>query len=500
MLPDNLITSELTNLHEHCSAALTDLDVGKSVSLAQLYNSLQESLEISIETFALWASLLIEAKYFELAGESLNSIRLISKLPDHLNNPGTISLADLQNIANGLRKYIDINEDVEVESEEEIGSVSFVTGNTTEEKPFNVQDIDIGTTTIALINIITRLKNNEIALDTDFQRSQNLWDKSRQSRLIESLIVKFPLPAFYFDVSNEDKWLVIDGLQRLSTIKNFVVDKSLKLTNLEFLNEGGKDITGKTFTELPREYQRRIEEAQITTFQIKGRTPDDVKFNLFKRINTGGLVLSPAEIRHALNQGPISDLLKNLAMSNEFKLATSNSISPSRMEDRDFVARFLAFYLVKYENYGKKDYNSDLDGYINFALKNLKTDIKEQPDLLANITTDFKKAMVTCYSIFGGFAFRKQKSYNPSSKKKPINKAFFEVLSSFLARETEETCNTFINNKDQILSNIEKQMTDQYYYDSFTVGTGEPRRVSERHSTTIRLFRSTLPSLSPSNT
>lgn len=256
------------------------------------------------------------------------------------------------------------------------------------EDPFNPQDIDIKTKPMSLDNIIKRLREEEIDLAPDFQRQGNLWPTEKQSQLIESILIKLPLPAFYFDGSDDNKWLVVDGLQRLSAIKNFVVDKTMALSGLEFL----KKLEGFKFEDLPRAYQRQIEEAEIMAYIINPGTPEDVKFNIFKRINTGGLVLAAQEIRHALNQGVPAKFVAELANLHEFKQATGWVIATDRMLDREFVTRFIAFYINS-----PADYKPDLDTFMSKSMGQLKYKTEEE---LASIKTNFIEAMKLASAIF----------------------------------------------------------------------------------------------------
>jgi len=180
-------------------------------------------------------------------------------------------------------------------------------------QPFDPKDIKVEVTQLSLDNITKRLRNNRIDLKPFYQRHDNLWDNVRKSRLIESILLQLPLPAFYFDATTDDsdKWEVIDGSQTLSTIQHFVIGieredfkqnkiiDNLKLEGLEYLTK----FNGESFDTLPFELKSRIEEFNVTVYLLRPGTPEDVKFNLFQRINTGGLTLTSPEIRNALNKG-----------------------------------------------------------------------------------------------------------------------------------------------------------------------------------------------------
>lgn len=337
------------------------------------------------------------------------------------------------------------------------------------EKPFNPKEINIKSKTMSLDNIIKRIRESEIDMAPDFQRKGDLWTPDKQSRLIESMLIKLPLPAFYFDGTEDEKWLVVDGLQRLSAIKNFVVDQSLRLQGLEFLD----NIKGNTFSELPRNYRRMIEETEIVAYIINPGTPADVKFNIFKRINTGGLVLEPQEIRHALNQGIPSKFVAELAQLESFKDATQNVIDTDRMLDREFVTRFIAFYLN-----GHSEYKPDLDTFMSASMGQLNA---KTSDELNNIKDVFDKAMKLSKIIFGKWAFRKV--YSKEERRKPINKALFEVWSVVLANLNPEEQKRIISYKEEIFQDFTNLMNnDNMFVASITSATGDKGRVNYRYN------------------
>jgi len=197
-----------------------------------------------------------------------------------------------------------------------------------------------------------------------------------------------------------------------------------------------------------------------------------VKYNIFKRINTGGLVLEPAEIRHALNQGVASDFVKGLSESPEFLDATSRSIPTERMLDRDFIARFLSFYLHPYT-----EYKGNMEEYLNNAIGELK-DVA--PIKLDEIKKVFKSSMKVAKDIFGKHAFRKL--YKRNDRRKPLNKALFEVWSVSLAKLSDEQKTKLISSKDFV---IEQQMTYLNSFDkklerAISTGTADKQNVINR--------------------
>lgn len=366
-----------------------------------------------------------------------------------------------------------MNRDKNIDSElfQEINIENEDLGQCLMEKPFNSTLINIETQTPVLYNIISRLKSDpaEIDLYPDFQRKDDLWDKGKQSRLIESILINFPLPAFYFDGSDNNKWLVVDGLQRLSALRNFVINNTLSLENMEFL----KNLEGKRFNELSRPLQRKIEETQIIAYIIKAGTPLEVKYNIFRRINTGGLVLEPQEIRHALNQGIPATLIAELADLKEFKEATENKIRSERMLDREFVMRFVAFYLNS-----PASYQPDLDSFLNVSMSQIN-DLSE--DKIEKLKSDFKKSMIASKNIFGNWAFRKADLF--PDKRKPINKALFEVWSVNIALLSDNQRQELIKNKRKLMLCFADMMkNDDKFVRSVTSGTGGKSEVVERFS------------------
>lgn len=285
------------------------------------------------------------------------------------------------------------------------------------------------------------------------------------------------MPAFYFDGSNNSKWVVIDGLQRLIALKEFFVDdeSKLRLQGLEFL----KELEGATIDDMPRAYVRRMKETQVITYIINPGAPINLKYNIFKRINTGGLELEPQEIRHALYQGFPARYLKELANLEEFKQATGYSVKTDRMLDREFVLRFLTFYGL-----GVLEYKGSIDLFLNAGMEMLNRKGFEKTDA-GRIKIRFVMVLNVSKEIFGKFAFRRMPDL---CKRRPISKALFETWTCILAECTEEELDSLVERKKNLIEKYRVMcLEDGEFIDS--IGSGKVSSVKRRFEKIYNLVK-----------
>ena len=349
--------------------------------------------------------------------------------------------------------------------------------------PFNTKDIKITPKTTSLDNIIKRLENEEIDLNPDFQRNGGLWDNSKMSRLIESIILRLPLPIFYFDISNNDKWIVIDGLQRLTTIKRFIVDKNLKLTNLEFL----KEFQGKKFDDLERNIRRTIEETEIVTYQMEPQTPKEVRYSVFNRINTGGITLNPQEIRQALNQKNNGvKLLEEITKEKDFKNIVN--VTSKRMVDRELVLRYIAFKKYNYRKLNQE--KKSLPKLLDETMEIVDT-IEFENNEYAVMKTSLLKTLSNLIEIFEKkYLFNKKLIDN--SKIKVLNKSLFEIWTVLVSDLDNKEILRLKNKKEILKKKYIELLKDQDFNDAVTRGTNDRKSVVKRFSLLEKLIRSVI--------
>ncbi len=344
--------------------------------------------------------------------------------------------------------------------------------------PFNPSEINIIAKPDALHNIIERLRHNDIDMNTSFQRHPDLWDNPKMSRLIESILIRFPLPPFYFDASDDDNWLIVDGLQRLSAIRKFVIEQKLTLRGLEYLT----DFNGMKYDDLHRTYKRRIDECPVTLFLIQPGTPDPVKYSIFRRINTGGLVLNDQEIRNAMANPAIRGYLEELASYGYLKKTIGDQ--SRRMTDQELVLRYLAFQFMDYEQ-SKKNISTFLDEMIK-KLEN------SSPGELNSYRESFQKALYRCWQIFGGAAFEKRVN-DQNTRRRRKNSTLFEVWTNALAALSESEMATLCERREELMQkDLDMMSTDNDYFKSITYSTQKKDHFRIRRDKVAQLIREVL--------
>ncbi len=336
-------------------------------------------------------------------------------------------------------------------------------------RPWDPTTIRVDTKPYSLRNIVDMIHEGDLELAPDFQRKK-VWGPVQKSRLIESILLRIPLPAFYFSSDDQGLMQVVDGLQRLSTINDFVTGKFV-LNGLEYLQ---KDVGGRKFDKLSAIWSRRVYSTQIIANVVDPQTPDQVKFDIFKRINTGGSPLNAQEIRHCMSKKKSREFIQRLVSCKEFQWATSEKLRDHpRMVDREVVLRFVAFRWNR-EDYGKFD---TLDSFLTDITKQIDTGTISELDLL-RLESDFVRAMQNAWQLFGNHAFRKWDKY--LDRLNPFNRALFDTWSVLLADFKWEQ---LIANKDQIVASARELMTTNFaFLNAITTSTNMSSRIDDRFS------------------
>jgi hypothetical protein len=297
----------------------------------------------------------------------------------------------------------------------------------TEPTPYDPEKIKVRRDTFSIYQVFDMMdkKNGDIDLNPEFQRNF-VWDNARKSLLIESILLGIPIPVLYFAENKSGEYHVVDGMQRLTTIKQYL-NNEFALKNLEYLKECEGMYYKKTdrikdSKVLNRKYSRRIEQAQLNINIIEASSPSDVKYDIFKRLNTGGRPLNNQEIRNCLAVQGVRNFLREMALSTEFKNATGGGISDIRMDAQEMVLRFSGFYLARVNN--RMTYPGEMNPFLDQTMDKLNEMTKKELD---DISKAFTNSMNICYHLFGKYCFRKCLSEHllPNSKKQLINKSLF---------------------------------------------------------------------------
>lgn len=327
-------------------------------------------------------------------------------------------------------------------------------------------EIDIKEDKYSVFEYLRKIDSNSIIMNPDFQRNL-VWKVHQKSQFIESLILNIPIPPIYLKKTIEGKLIIIDGLQRTTTLIEFLENK-FTLSGLDALSELNdlrfSDIANHCNLEI-KNLKTRIEDKQLLFYILQPSVPMPIVYDIFNRINTGGTKLERQEIRNCIFIGNATRLLKHLSKDINFKNAIGKTgISSNRMKDREAILRCIAFDILSYES----DYKNSMDDFLEKAM--IKINLMDDDDI-STLADNFIEVMKISYAIFGENNFR---IFTESTKGR-VNIAVMESIYHFIKNNDIEQ-----SSYDTIRERYKLLLKNQTYIDAVRFSTGSPNRVKNR--------------------
>jgi 5-methylcytosine-specific restriction endonuclease McrA len=239
-------------------------------------------------------------------------------------------------------------------------------------------------------DLVDRINKGKLDVQAEFQR-EYVWENKPElkSKLIESVLLKVPIPAIYTAELSDGKEIVVDGQQRLRTFVEFCKKDGFRLSRLKIL----ENLNGKAYTDLTSVLQDKIDTYPIRVVKILKESHPDIKFDIFERLNRGSVKLSDQELRNCIYRGSFNNLLKKLRQNEDF-LEIQNLAKPDkRMKDAERILRFFAFC-----DKGIQNYKSPLKGFLNEYMENKRELLDKESQEKTEL---FKKCVELCKSVFG---------------------------------------------------------------------------------------------------
>lgn len=318
-------------------------------------------------------------------------------------------------------------------------------------------------------DLYDRFKDGDLILQPEFQRF-HVWDQTKSSRLIESVLLEVPLPVIYLAEEQDGQESVIDGQQRLTAFFDFL-DGNLPLHGLVVR----KDLNGKRYTDLEKPMQATIRRGSLRAITIKKESDRDLKFEIFERLNTGAVALNDQELRNCVYRGAYNNLLRDLGTDSDFMTMLGLTRPQKRMKDVEFVLRFTAFHHETYLHY-----RPPMKRFLNQDMRKHR-DISNED--AAKLKGDFKKSTALVRSLLGAHAFKRfyrgtDRDPNGYWEPKQFNASLYDVLMGGFVPYDKNQVHRYL---DAIREALLALMTeDQEFIDSIELSTSSTKAVTMR--------------------
>lgn len=322
--------------------------------------------------------------------------------------------------------------------------------------------------------LVARISRNALILQPEFQRDY-VWSSGKASALVESVLMRIPLPVAYLAETAEGDWEVVDGQQRLTSLYSFVTGRfpdgtAFRLGRMTVRD----DLKGKGFKDLPKADQNAILNYTLRCVILQNESHPDLKFEVFERLNCGSVQLKDAELRNCMYRGPYNDMLNALA-ENPFLLKIRHAQVPhKRMDDRQLILRFFAMKRSSHLNFR--------GGIKQFINKEMIAHRYAAPSEIAALKSMFETAIECAWTVFGANAFRR---WSPGDERNPdghweskLNVALWDtILYTFAFFEKRQIVPAADAIREEFL---DLMSTDATFVDYIGRTTDKPDRVRYR--------------------
>lgn len=329
-------------------------------------------------------------------------------------------------------------------------------------------EVDVGAAQFPISDIVRKIDRKLIVLAPDYQRN-DVWTDERRSGFIESILLNIPLPPVYLNQLMDGSYVVIDGKQRLTAVHRFLKG-GFALSSLK----RWESLNDKRFDQLPAALQARIEDRQIACHVLKPSVPLELVYEIFYRINTGGVQLNRQEIRNGILQGPVTELLRKLAADEAFRSATGG-LNPTRMKDQELALRCVAFLWKD----PQVDYGGDMDAFLTQTMRDLN---KADGATREELAQSFSRTMRWCAKLFGVGGFRL-----PTEKQRRgrVNIALAEAVFRWVSQRSDDE---LTRHAQTIRNNHEKMISNSRVRELSSWNTGDRGRLRDRFSLVAALL------------
>ena len=284
------------------------------------------------------------------------------------------------------------------------------------EIPHDVRKLTTQAYDKSVSDVVRMISEKELILDPDYQRNY-VWDNKKASKLIESIILNVPIPVIYVSEEQDSSWSVIDGLQRLNSLKRFF-DGKFKLSGLEILYELNKC----DYKTLPSKSLRMLKNGLLRIIMVTSDSNDDIKYDIFMRLNTGSVHLNEQELRNCLYRGKLNTFLLEKSKNPKWLEMLGLQEPHKRMSDRELLLRFIALG-TSWNRVEKKviGYRGNMKSFLNSFMKQHQNDVAN----LNYYKTLCEDTIDKVYEIYGELAFRR---LNEDGSVTPVNRAIMDAV------------------------------------------------------------------------